>query len=455
MTDDQEKIRTILIIDDTPVNISLLEAALSGEYTILSATQGCKALEIANRAAPDLILLDIMMPEMNGYEVCERLKTNPQLRDVPVIFLSLLDSTEVKVKAFRSGGVDYITKPFHLDEVRARVRTHLGIRKLQLRLEAQNLALEQIDAERTRLAMIVESSNDAILTVSADSIITSWNRGAEDIFGYSAREIIGRPIFTIIPAECYHDKSHIWQTILSGEQLQYFETTRITKDGRKTYVTITTSPLLNTNGEIIGNSVIARDVTERREMEETIRHQAHYDTLTDLPNRQLFMDLLSLGLEQARRNGKKLALMFMDLNGFKQVNDTLGHSCGDFLLKEVSKRLKDSIRASDTVARLGGDEFTVLMPELAQTDDVGIVLRKIMAVFETPFMLDGVEVNSKASIGVSMFPDDGDCSEELMKKADIAMYDAKVSGKNTYQFYNSEINTHIINALALHRVDAA
>lgn len=437
MSEDQERAGTILIVDDTPANISLLEAALSGEYTTLSATRGGEALECARETPPDLILLDIVMPEMNGYEVCERLKVNPQLRDVPVIFLSLLDSTEVKVKAFKAGGVDYITKPFHLDEVQARVRTHLGIRKLQLRLEAQNLVLKQIDAERTRLAMIVESSNDAIFTVSVDSIITSWNGGAEDIFGYSAREIIGKPIFTIMPAELYHERSYIWQTILSGEQLKYFETTRVKKDGRRVYVTITTSPLLNTDGEVVGNSVISRDVTDRHQMEETIRHQAHYDTLTDLPNRQLFMDLLSQGLDQARHNSKKLALLFMDLNGFKRVNDTLGHGCGDLLLKEVARRLKVGVRESDTVSRLGGDEFTILMPDLAQTDEVGIVLGKILEVFETPFMLDGVAVETSTSIGISIYPDDGNSSEELMKKADSAMYEAKGSCGNSYRFYKA------------------
>jgi diguanylate cyclase (GGDEF)-like protein/PAS domain S-box-containing protein len=455
MTENQEKIGTILIVDDTPANVSLLEAVLSVEYTIMTATSGSEALEIALETPPDLILLDIMMPKMDGYEVCQRLKSEPLLQGIPVIFMSLLESTEVKVKAFKLGCVDYITKPFHVDEVRVRVRTHLLFSKLQLRLEAQNKLLEQSVTESTRLAIIVESSHDAILSVSLDDVITSWNRGAENIFGYSAEEIIGSKIFKIVPSERFNERSNILQTLLRGEKIEHFETTRVRKDGLHIYVSITISPIRDVQGEISGYSVIARDVTERRKMEEIIKHQAHHDTLTDLPNRQLFMELLSLGLEQARRNGKKLALMFMDLNGFKLVNDTLGHSCGDFLLKEVANRFKASIRASDTVARIGGDEFTVLMPDLAQTEDVSIVLKKIMAVFEEPFMLDGVEVNSTASIGISMFPDDGDGSEELIKKADIAMYDAKGSGKNTYQFYNSEINTHIINALALRRVDAA
>ena len=303
---------------------------------------------------------------------------------------------------------------------------------------------QKLDEERARLAMIVESSNDAIFSVSLDDIITSWNRGAEKVFGYAAREIIGLPIFTLLPPERYDERSQILQAILSGEDLQHFETTRIRKDGRQIYVSLTTSPIIAADGKIIGNSVIARDVTERRQMEEIIQHQAHHDTLTDLPNRQLFMDFLSLELAQARRNEKKLALLFLDLNGFKQVNDSLGHSYGDRLLQEVAQRLRACIRESDTVARLGGDEFTVLMPDLAQTDDVGIVLKKILGVFETPFMLDDVAIDTTTSIGVCMFPDDGEYSEELMKKADIAMYDAKGSGKNAYQFFNTEINDRTI-----------
>ncbi len=288
--------------------------------------------------------------------------------------------------------------------------------------------------------MIVESSNDAIFSVSLDDIITSWNKGAEKIFGFSAREIIGRQIFTLMPQERYSERSHIVRAILKGEELEHFETARLRKDGSQIYVSLTTSAILAADGRIIGNSVIARDVTERRQMEEIIQHQAHHDTLTDLPNRQLFMDFLERELAQARRNDARVALLFLDLNGFKQINDTMGHSCGDRLLQEVAHRLRACVRESDTVARLGGDEFTVLMPDLSHTHDVGIVLRKILGVFEKPFMIDDVAVDTSTSIGVCLFPDDGEHSEELIKKADIAMYDAKGSGKNAYQFYNAEIN---------------
>jgi diguanylate cyclase (GGDEF)-like protein/PAS domain S-box-containing protein len=298
----------------------------------------------------------------------------------------------------------------------------------------------QLDQERARLAMIVESSNDAIFSVSLDDVITSWNKGAEKIFGFSAREIVGRPIFTLLPPERYVERAEILQSILKGEELRHFETTRLKKDGNQIYVSLTTSPILAANGKIIGNSVIARDVTERRKMEAFIQHQAHHDTLTDLPNRQLFMDFLERELAQSRRHDTRLALLFLDLNGFKQINDTMGHDCGDRLLQEVARRLRACIRESDIVARLGGDEFTVLMPNLSHSEDVGIVVKKILSVFEKPFKLDAVTVDASTSIGVCMFPDDGKDGEDLIKKADIAMYDAKKSGKNAYQFYNAEIN---------------
>jgi len=298
----------------------------------------------------------------------------------------------------------------------------------------------QLDEERARLAMIVEASNDAIFSIALDDTITSWNKGAEKIFGFSAKEIIGQPIFTLLPPERYDERAEILQSILKGEELCHFETTQLKKDGNEIYVSLSTSPILAANGKIIGNSVIARDVTERRNMEAIIRHQAHHDTLTDLPNRQLFMDFLDRELAQARRSDTRLALLFLDLNGFKQINDTMGHDCGDRLLQEVAHRLRACIRESDIVARLGGDEFTVLMPDLSHSDDVGIVVKKILSVFERPFKLDAVTVDASTSIGVCMFPDDGKDAEDLIKKADIAMYDAKGTGKNAYQFYNAEIN---------------
>ncbi|BCS55510.1 EAL domain-containing protein [Geobacter sp. SVR] len=300
------------------------------------------------------------------------------------------------------------------------------------------------EEERMRLASIVESSNDAILGLDLNGTITSWNRGAETVYGYSAKEATGRHVSMIIPVEHQGEIEQIRETIVNGRDVMHFETVRIRKDGRRIYVSLTASPTRGLNGSVTGISAIARDVTERREMEELINYRAYHDTLTDLPNRQLFMDFLTLELAQARRNGKKLALLFLDLNDFKQINDTLGHDAGDQLLQEVARRLRACIRESDTVSRLGGDEFTVLMPDLGQTNDVGIVIRKILSVFMDPFMLNDIATASSTSIGISMFPDDGDSAEELIKKADIAMYEAKERGNNAYQFFNAEINARTL-----------
>ncbi|GFO53741.1 hypothetical protein GMSM_07480 [Geomonas sp. Red276] len=299
---------------------------------------------------------------------------------------------------------------------------------------------KKLEEDRAWLAAIVESSDDAILAADPSGAIVSWNTGAEKMLGVLAEEAKGRHLSTLVPASRRDEMVRILNGVVAGEAVSHLETLYLTRDGAEIYVSLTLSPISTPRGELAGISCIARDVTERTRMEETIRHQAQHDTLTDLPNRKLFMDFLSLELAQARRNRKNLAVLFLDLDHFKQINDTLGHAAGDLLLQSVAQRLRRCVRESDTVARIGGDEFNVLMPDLTQTDDVGTVVGKIMGVFSTPFLLDNVEINATTSVGISMFPVDGESSEELVAKADRAMYVAKKGNGNSYQFYNEEIN---------------
>jgi diguanylate cyclase (GGDEF)-like protein/PAS domain S-box-containing protein len=308
-----------------------------------------------------------------------------------------------------------------------------------------------IEKDRSRLASIVESSNDAILATDLDGIITIWNVGAEKIFGRSAHEIMGRNLATLI---CGDGKNEIdllpWKAWNDG-LIKEYETVYLREDGRRIRILLNISQLKDEDGTIVGISGIARDITKRTEIEEAIKHQAHHDILTDLPNRKLFMDFLALELSQARRNRKNLAVLFLDLDRFKQINDTLGHAAGDLLLKAVAQRLKKCVRESDTVARIGGDEFNILMPDLNQVNDVGTVVGKIMGVFEMPFLLDNLEINATTSIGVSVFPNDGTSSEDLVQKADNAMYVAKQRNGNTYQFYNGEINGRTLKRQVMER----
>lgn len=311
---------------------------------------------------------------------------------------------------------------------------------------------KRLEEDRARLAAIVESSDDAITATDADGTITSWNAGAEKIFGFSAGEAKGMHLSFLAAPERKDEIVRLHRSIRRDEQVTHFDTVHVRKDGRQINVSLTMSPIKNADGAIVGTSCIARDVTERTEMEETIKHQAQHDTLTDLPNRKLFMDFLALELAQARRNRKNLAVLFLDLDHFKQINDTLGHAAGDLLLQAVAQRLRRCVRESDTVARIGGDEFNVLMPDLAQSFDVGTVVGKIMAVFQTPFLLEHQEISATTSVGISMFPEDGDSCEDLVQKADSAMYVAKQSSGNSYQFYNDEINKRTVNRQKMERL---
>ena len=308
---------------------------------------------------------------------------------------------------------------------------------------------KRLEEELARLASIVKSSDDAILATDPDGIITIWNLGAERIFQLTAREIQGKHLSILAP----DDRKDYLVRLCQGmeDQSAHLDMVYLRKDDSQIHISLSLSPLKDSEGAVVGISGIARDVTRRAEREENIRHQAMHDPLTDLPNRKLFMDFLALELAQARRNRKNLAVLFLDLDHFKQINDTLGHAAGDLLLQTVAQRLKGCVRESDTVARIGGDEFNVLMPDLQKTDDVGTVVGKIMRVFEAPFLLDNVEIKATTSVGVSMFPADGESSSDLVQKADSAMYIAKQTSGNAYQFYNAEINERTVRRQRMER----
>jgi len=334
----------------------------------------------------------------------------------------------------------YHSRPVSFNEIQVEF-----VRKLQT---AISLALENIrlldtyKQNESKLKEAEKLGKYGYFNYDVATHRTTWSEGVFHIFGSdSARgELSVKKFFK---KHSVDPGFKAMQRLVRNNEISEFDA-KIHHDDLTSFVHFTIHSAKDEQGHSVNFFGTIQDITERKQLEEIIKHQAQHDTLTGLPNRQLFLDLLSLELIEAHRHGKKLALLFLDLNGFKQVNDTLGHSCGDLLLQEVAKRLRASVRESDTVARLGGDEFTVLMPDLGRTEDVGHVLRKILGVFETPFMLGDSATESTTSIGISMFPDDGKTSEELMKKADIAMYDAKGLGKNSYQFYNAEINSRTI-----------
>ncbi|MCC7228394.1 MAG: EAL domain-containing protein, partial [Burkholderiaceae bacterium] len=314
----------------------------------------------------------------------------------------------------------------------------------ELRL-AHNVAKSNLERNVSLLAAIVESSGDAIIGKTPDGIVTSWNRAAERIFGYTAEEMIGHSVLSLLPAERQQEEQNFLGAVARGESIYQFETERIRKDGRLIDVSFTISPIRNLQNQIIGVSATARDISERKRAESQIERLAFSDPLTGLPNRRLLMDRLERALVLAHRNQQLSALLFIDLDNFKMVNDTLGHDTGDVLLKDVAMRLKSCVREGDTVARLGGDEFVVLLENLnggtiEATEQSGVVGSKILTALSKPYQLDSHEQYGSASIGVTLFgADRNETVEELLKRSELAMYDAKAAGRNVLRFFEQEM----------------
>jgi diguanylate cyclase (GGDEF)-like protein/PAS domain S-box-containing protein len=326
-----------------------------------------------------------------------------------------------------------------------------GLIKILSIFELQAIdALQKAQAIKVaQLAAIVESSEDAIIGKTADGIVTSWNKGAEMTYGYTAGEMIGRSLRVLIPPELQDELQVILEKAGRGEGIHFYETARVRKDGKRIAVSLSVSPIRDTEGTIVGASTIARDITAKKELEERIEFQASHDALTLLPTRTFFTEIFRIEMLQAARNRRKIAVLFLDLDRFKEINDTLGHVFGDELLKKVAEKLKSVLRKSDSIARIGGDEFNILLTDLGQSEDALVIVKKIISGFQGPCIVRGRELRVTASIGISIFPDDSAELETLLRYADIALYHAKERGRNNFQFYNDEINITSIERIKL------
>jgi diguanylate cyclase (GGDEF)-like protein/PAS domain S-box-containing protein len=299
-----------------------------------------------------------------------------------------------------------------------------------------SMALEAaMDMQQIRLlSTALSSAANAVLVTDAQGRIQWINAAFTRLSGYSPEEAIGqtpRLLKSGQQEDVYYQT--LWQSINKGE-VWCSETVEKNKEGSLYTVMQTITPLTDINGKITHFIAIHEDITEQKRTQERIKHMAHYDTLTGLPNRALFFDRLRYSLSKAKRTGNGVALLYMDLDGFKQVNDRMGHHAGDLLLIEVASRLAKCLRESDTVARLGGDEFTIVLNDVHKNEYVSAVATKIIETISVPFDLEGQQVRIGISIGVARYTDEASNEDCLIKCADQAMYEAKMSGKNTYRF---------------------
>lgn len=299
--------------------------------------------------------------------------------------------------------------------------------------------------EETLLSLqkVVETMQIGVTITDPQGKILYSNPAEAEMHGYGVEDLIGKDARIFGPP-------HIWKP-MSQPMLKSFrrETLNVRKDGSAFPVQLMSDVVTTPEGTVFATVTTCEDITERKKNEETIRQLAFYDALTGLPNRALFNDRLSQELAKARRHKELLAIMFADLDRFKVINDTLGHTTGDLLLKAVSERLKNIIREGDTVSRLGGDEFIMLFPDITSPGDISRIAKKILESLSDVFELNDTEVYVTASIGISIFPENGDNVEILVKNADAAMYYAKEQGRNNYQFYGSAINASVLEKIRM------
>ena len=307
---------------------------------------------------------------------------------------------------------------------------------------AQHDALENA----VRLARLVESMGDAVVTQTLDGVILSWNPSAEGMFGWSSQEAVGRHASELVPAVRAQEAAQRMAEVATGATLRSLPSRRVRRDGTAVDVEITLSPLHGSAGAVIGSTAVVRDVTRQRQLEQDLQRQALHDALTGLPNRALLADRLGHALARAERTGRPVAVLVLDLDGFKVVNDAAGHAVGDLLLVEASARLVASVRPGDTVARSGGDEFVLLCED---TDAAGAleVADRVHAAFARPMELEGHRLYVTGSIGVALSPPLE--AETLLRSADVAMYDAKSTGRARTSLFRSPMAQRAIDRMEL------
>lgn len=418
----------VLALDDDEGDGELLSRQLEmlTQYQIklTSLTQPGQLLERICTEEVDVIFLDYLLGKTNGLEVLQQLRAAGNI--TPVVMLTGQGDEHLAVKLMRAGATDYLSKarmsPENLGQM-LRNAMRIGA------LEREALLAE----EKLRLAAkVFDNVLEGVMVTDADARILSVNPAFTAITGYTEEEALGMTPkilrSTFQDADFYRS---MWEELLTRGQWKG-EIWNCAKSGNAFLMWQTISAVKNEEGRTTHYVSVFFDITERKRHEEQIRYQAYHDPLTSLPNRRLFHDRLTLALIQARREGEVLAVMFVDVDHFKQINDTLGHDIGDRLLQEVAARLQECIRQGDTLSRYGGDEFMLLLPRIKSARNAVTFARKVIDAFALRSVVDGHELDITTSIGISLYPKDGDEANVLIERADKAMYQAKQKGRNNF-----------------------
>ncbi|MFZ0107441.1 MAG: EAL domain-containing protein [Thiobacillus sp.] len=436
----------ILVVDDEPLILEGISRLLATrDYEVVLANGGCEALIAIGKQQFDVVLLDLGMPDLNGTEVLRFVAERGV--ETPVIVVSGDSTIDAAIRALRGGASDFVRKPYEPEELLRRIDNTLTRRRLE---KENNHILQRLQQSEKWHRFLVNSSPDFIYTLDSEGRFTFVNDRIESLLGYRREDLVGQHYSVLIHEEDIARAEHVFNERRSGDRNTRNIEIRLKcnpgmrrprlMNGRCKTVELTATGMYEDEASpfdrrFIGSYGVAKDVSERKQAEETVHYQAYHDLLTGLPNRSLFRDHLGLMLAQSKRNKQPLAVLSLDLDHFKVINDSLGHTIGDELLLAVGTRLRQCLREGDTLARLGGDEFAVLLPTLLSRSDVEHIGRKIIQVLSKPVYIKGHEMYASVSIGACMAPEDGEMVDSLIRQAEIAMYQAKTQGRSRLQFW--------------------
>jgi len=430
-------IHSVLLIEDNPGDARMLREMFKegGSYDTELMHVACMGDAELRLAKPsiDVILLDLGLPDAQGLGAVRRAHTAAPR--VPLVVLTGLDDDATAVQALQEGAQDYLVK--------GQIETRGLLRALRYAVERKTME-EALFAEKERAQITLDCIGDAVICTDIGGNITFLNVVAEELTGWSSLDAAGKPMARVAPM--LDTGVRVTVPSLEGPSSAQRPTNRILirRDGMEIPIEDSVAAMHDRQGLPAGAVVVFRDVSAARAMSLQIAHSAEHDFLTGLPNRMLLSDRIRQAIVNAQRHSKQVAVLFLDLDGFKHINDSLGHSVGDKLLQSVGKRLVDCGRAADTVSRQGGDEFVVLLSEVEHSEDAAIAACRMLTAVAEPHAVDEQELHVTTSIGVSIYPDDGLDPETLIKNADTAMYQAKENGRQSYQYFKPAMNARAV-----------
>ena len=434
--------KTILVVDDDEMTRLLIrQALLSDIYEVIEAKDGAQGIELFNEIVPDLVLLDVELPKLSGFEVCKLMRSSPWGQSIPIVMLTGMDDTSSIDKAYRLGATDFMVKPINWTLLSHHLRYVLrssyyfeSMKQSESRLEyAQQVAkLGHWELSDNNGQLLLSRQLAKMLSLS----VLQFEHGFDFL------------VELIHPDEQFYVKDALEEAFVNGDPFSLDVRIKLVND-ELLYLHVQGELLASNDTGVIKLSGVMQDITELKKSQKQLVHVAHHDALTNLPNRTLFQQHLERAMQRADRSNLSVALLFIDLDRFKNINDSLGHDSGDALLQEVAIRFSAEMRHYDMLARFGGDEFAIIIDSVNHNEEVLDFIQQLKVLLQKPFLLANKMVHIEASIGISLYPSNGRTSEELLRNADTAMYQAKRSEQYHFAFYSRELTESTIRRWSL------